>query len=167
MLYPQSFYNVKVNLLEADSMIVDQISYIWRYKGMSDNLDKAIGFIEKNDLKALPLGLTPIDGSNVYAKHFIYETTETPAHFENHVKYIDLQIALTGSEQIALALVDHLIEHSYDDVNDSADLTGPEENRVSLKEGQFMLLFPGEAHIPKLMDNKKEQVNKLILKILY
>ena len=48
-------------------MIYDEIKNISRYRGISSNLDTAIDFLEKTDLKSLPLGKTEILDDKVFA----------------------------------------------------------------------------------------------------
>lgn len=43
-------------------MLYDTLENLNQYTGLFPNLDKAIDFIEDNDVSALPLGRTEIDG---------------------------------------------------------------------------------------------------------
>ena len=47
-------------------MLYDTLENLNQYTGLFPNLDKAIDFIEDNDVSALPLGRTEIDGDDVY-----------------------------------------------------------------------------------------------------
>lgn len=46
-------------------MLYDTLENLNQYTGLFPNLDKAIDFIEDNDVSALPLGRTEIDGDDV------------------------------------------------------------------------------------------------------
>ena len=55
-------------------MIFCKLDRLGRYCGLSPHLDAAIRFLEEQDLRALPMGRTAIDGENVYVNRFDYET---------------------------------------------------------------------------------------------
>ena len=68
-------------------MVYDTLENIGQYAGMFDHLDTAIEFIQANDLDALPLGKTEIDGENVFVN--VVETDTLPAEgraFETHTR---------------------------------------------------------------------------------
>ena len=74
-------------------MIYDEIKNIGRYRGQSVWLDKAIDFLEKTDLKSLPMGRKEIDGDKVFLN--VMEANakrEDELNFEIHKKYMDIQI---------------------------------------------------------------------------
>ena len=82
-------------------MIFDKISNAGLYKGMHPNLDTAIDFMLTQDLEALPLGKTAIDGDRVFINKM--EALAAPADeklFEVHHKYMDIQIDVSGRETI-------------------------------------------------------------------
>ena len=51
-------------------MIYDKLSEIARYRGLSENLDMGIRFLQSTDLFSLPMGRTEILGSDVYCNRF-------------------------------------------------------------------------------------------------
>ena len=55
-------------------MIYDKLSEIARYRGLSENLDMGIRFLQSTDLFSLPMGRTEILGSDVYCNRFNYTT---------------------------------------------------------------------------------------------
>ena len=84
-------------------MIYDKISNIENYLGITPNLDTAIRFLASQDLIALPLGRTVIDGDLVFAN--VMEADAVPAEekeFELHREYMDIQIDLMGVERIEI-----------------------------------------------------------------
>ena len=52
-------------------MIYDTLENARLYKGMNPHLDKAIEFMLTQDLDALPMGRTEIDGSNVFCNKMV------------------------------------------------------------------------------------------------
>lgn len=88
-------------------MLYDTLENLNQYTGLFPNLDKAIDFIEDNDVSALPLGRTEIDGDDVYVT--VMEAEPTPGEgraFETHSRYMDLQMDLEGAELCEVALGD-------------------------------------------------------------
>ena len=80
-------------------MIVGKLEHIERYKGLDENLDKAIDYILNNDLMALPKGKTIVDGDNVYINRDTYVAKDLKdCFFERHRYYLDMQIVLKGRE---------------------------------------------------------------------
>ena len=55
-------------------MIYTDFSDLFRYFGISENLDTALSFLQKCDLKTLVHGRNEVDGEKVYINRFDYET---------------------------------------------------------------------------------------------
>ena len=80
-------------------MIVDTLQNIGRYRGLHPNLDTAIRWLADHDITALPNGRTGVDGDRVFIH--VMDADLRPAGgaaFEEHRRYADLQIDLTGGE---------------------------------------------------------------------
>lgn len=148
-------------------MIYDKRAEIARYFGLSKHLDVAFNFLRSADLAALPVGRTEISGSDVFCNHFTYTTALiTPASlFEAHDRYLDLHIVLSGSEQVALAPVETLNEVEVREGEDSIMYRGTPEHMLTLDQSRFLLVFPGEGHLPKLSAKTPMNIDKLVLKI--
>lgn len=85
-------------------MICDTLEHLGRYRGLHKNLDTALDFLARQDLSALPMGTTPVDGEEVYVMRM--EAKLHPAegtYPEYHRIYADLQLDLTGAEAWAYA----------------------------------------------------------------
>lgn len=150
-------------------MIFDRLCNLDRYRGISPNIDRGIDFLQAADLTALPLGRVEIVGDEVYGNHFTYTTTPLSqgAQFEAHQRYLDLHVILTGIEKVALAPVETLEETEVRADEDTIMYQGVPKDVLSLEQGAFLLVFPGEGHLPKLAADTSVDVNKLVLKIAY
>ena len=148
-------------------MIYDKRAELARYFGLSPNLDAAIRFLQTTDLTALPMGRTEIPGGDIYYNHFTYTTAliSQASLFEAHERYLDLHIVLSGCEQVALAPVESLDEAEVRADEDSPMYRGTPEYSVTLDQNRFLLVFPGEGHLPKLSDSVPMNIDKLVLKI--
>ena len=97
----------------------------------------------------------PLLGADLFAIVMSYETCgpET-AEIEAHRKYLDIQMVITGEEGIGWRQADELeIDTPYDAVKDAELYKHPKQGllRVDLFPGNFMALFPNDAHMPSLM----------------
>lgn len=149
-------------------MIIDTIENLVRYKGLSPNIDQAIDYIRATDLNEMPLGHTAVSGECVHFNHFQYMTVEKAEDslFEAHKKYLDLHVILSGQEFVAVAPIEALehVEERPDE--DSVMYRGEAAFRFPITTGQFVLLYPGEGHLPRLSINGvNTDVNKVVFKI--
>lgn len=81
-------------------MIFDKIEHADRYFGISENLDKAFRFMMNTDLSALEDGKHVIDGENVFVNVMQAVTKADKNEYEFHEEYYDIQIDLTGAEDV-------------------------------------------------------------------
>ena len=61
-------------------MIYDKLSEIARYRGLSENLDMGIRFLQSTDLFSLPMGRTEILGSDGTAIASTTPLSPSPSH---------------------------------------------------------------------------------------
>lgn len=89
------------------------------------------------------------------------------AKFENHQKHIDIHYITKGQEQIGLAPIADLKPNmNYDGENDYQLFDGKVQEAFTLKEGEFLLLFPGEAHVTGgVCDGMSFNLNKIVFKV--
>jgi YhcH/YjgK/YiaL family protein len=87
--------------------------------------------------------------------------------FENHKKYIDIHYIIQGQEQIALASTSDLEPNmEYDEINDYQLFDGKIGETINIKEGEFILLFPGEAHVTGgLIGDTSKSLKKVVFKV--
>lgn len=148
-------------------MIYDKKSKISRYLGLSSNLDAAIRFIQTTDLAALPQGRTSIRGDSVFVNRFCYMTAEkaNDSLYEDHAKYMDLHFPLSGSEFIAVEPSANLQEVEKRLSEDAVMYSGEVNLSLPVSDQEFLVVYPGEAHLPKLMNHQASSVDKLVFKI--
>ena len=85
--------------------------------------------------------------------------------FEAHRKYIDLHYIIDGVEQFGYANIDTLTPAGeYNEADDYILLCG-EVNRITLSNGDFVIAFPEDAHIPALKYKNSEKVKRAVVKI--
>lgn len=145
-------------------MICDTLEHLGRYRGLHKNLDTALDFLARQDLSALPMGTTPVDGEEVYVMRMEAELHPAEGTYpEYHRIYADLQLDLTGAEAWAYAsepgaeVGEYRVDIGFQ--NSPAALNG------ALGQGRFMLFFPGELHHPGLCSPESTAVDKIVIKI--
>lgn len=98
-----------------------------------------------------------------------YETKKFDlSKFENHKKFIDVHYIIKGEETVGLTPIERLIPNmEYDPENDYQLFDGGEVmETIVLTEGEFLLLFPGEAHITGgILKENIDEIKKIVFKI--
>ena len=151
-------------------MIATTVSDLLRYKGLGENLDRAIDWVLEGSWKTWKEdGKLPIDGDKVFAVFMHYDSKlPQEALFETHRNHIDIQMLLEGEElvevrkdealQVAVPYVDDIeMQHVPDD----------RSHVCVLKPGSALILFPEDAHRPSMAsDGVPRSCHKMVLKVL-
>lgn len=146
-------------------MITDTLQNLPRYRGLHENLDTAIAWLQTHDLTALPNGRTEIAGDAVFVNVMDADLRDAEgAAFEYHRRYADLQIDLTGSEHWGWA-ADGAEDKPFDAGSDIGFVTGPEQAGGALGDGRFALFLPGEPHKPSCRTAGCDRLRKAVVKI--
>ena len=148
-------------------MIFDSIQNIGKYRGLSENLDKAIAFVEQKDFAADEPGRYDVCDAFYYTKDTIATRDITDAPFEAHKKYLDIFIPLTGCEIVKSADVSALEEMiGYNEEDDYYIVKGPAQVNCINTPGTFVILFPQDAHNSAgSVDGKTADINKIVVKV--
>lgn len=148
-------------------MIVGKLVDLYRYKGISKNIDTAIDYIQNHDLLALPKGKAIVDGDNVYINRDTYVARPMEECFyENHENYIDLQIVLKGKEIFGYTHISNPTLEVTTPYNKDKDVTKYKCDGAvlfTLEEG-FALVYTEDVHLAKCKVND-EIVEKAVVKI--
>ena len=148
-------------------MIVGKLVDLYRYKGISKNIDTAIDYIQNHDLLALPKGKTIVDGDNVYINRDTYVARPMEECFyENHENYIDLQIVLKGKEIFGYTHISNPTLEVTTPYNKDKDVTKYKCDGAVLftLEKGFALVYTEDVHLAKCKVND-EIVEKAVVKI--
>jgi YhcH/YjgK/YiaL family protein len=146
-------------------MIADTLRNSRLYRGLSPRIDLAFDYLRETDLEGAAVGTAEIAGTQVYAIVQEYDTlSPTQGTWEAHRRYIDLQCVIAGSERIGYAPVSRLTPGDYDPTRDVLPLAGAGDF-LTLRPGDFMLLFPQDAHMPRIAAGSPAPVRKIVIKI--
>ncbi len=149
-------------------MIYDNIKNVNNYN-LSTNVLNTLKYVAQFSADNYPANRIDLEnGDYILPSQY---TTQKKDKFvmEAHKKYIDVMYMVDGSEMIMVSAIDKLdnITTQYD--ADSDCLLAEESNVLSsvlLNPGDFIILYPQDAHCPACAVNQTpEAVKKIICKI--
>ena len=148
-------------------MIVDYLKNCALYESSDPRFGKVFDFLKKHAAEPFPDGKNVIDGEDVYANVFSYDTvSEAEGKYENHREYVDVHYITEGEESILWAYREPCTGEDYDpdgDVSFHGDLHGAP---IPMKKGMFAIFYPGDAHMPKCMlGTESVKVKKVVAKV--
>ncbi len=150
-------------------MIFDTIKNIKNYAEIDEKIADFI--LTLTDAQAC--GKVFLSNDNLTFANVEEYTTKTLENckLEAHKKYIDIQLLLSGVEELDYTAVDGLtVSEPYDEIRDIMFFASTDRvlNKVVLEPGNFVLLYPHEAHQPQMAyKNLPAQVKKVVVKIPY
>jgi biofilm protein TabA len=149
-------------------MIVTDLEHAQQQVALTPALQKALTFLRQAGSSSLPDGRVEIDGEQVYALVQSYETHRGEPKFEAHRKYLDVQFVAAGEEIIGWALIDRMaVDAPYDEAKDVClgRVAPTEVTPVRLSAGHMAVLYPTDAHAPKLAAGTSTSVKKIVVKV--
>ena len=145
-------------------MILASNSTALDYRGMHPNLDLALERITPEFLSSLGEERVELKGDEVYCTRFTYETVpEDEAFFEAHRLYLDIHLMLSGSERVEIASPAAL--EQFDCQGDFYAYRGQGRHSLVLSPGDFLVVFPDDAHKIKMRVDGPETVTKAVFKV--
>ena len=149
------------------AMLIDQLPekgkrFSFDYARLGKHFEAAVRFLETADFAALPLGKHEIDGENLFVLMQEYTQQEKEPAYEAHDRYADIQLILRGSERFRWGTgVPGPLNGDFREVTQV-------ENAVefTLRENQFVIFLPGEAHAPGLPGKGPAFCRKAVVKVL-
>ena len=148
-------------------MILGKNREAGNYRGLHPRLDRALAMLGDEDLAAVGTETRYLDGDALYVTRFDYETLPPEeTFFEAHRRYLDIHIMLRGCEGVELAHPDTL--EQFEHKGDFYAYRGAAEQKLILRPGSFLVVFPEDAHRIKMMTGEcPEPVSKVVFKILF
>lgn len=134
------------------------------YRGIHPLLDRALGLMDEAYLASVPYETRFIEGEELYVTRFDYETIPLEdSFFEAHRRYLDIHIMVKGEERVDISHPDTLSLFEHKD--DFYAYRGEAEQSLLLKEGDFLVVFPGDAHRIKVRVKDSQNVSKVVFKL--
>ncbi len=146
-------------------MVKDILAHGARYYAFGERVAAALAHAQQTDFRALSDGEYPVRGALVRALVQRYQTKPLAAgRWEAHRQHIDLQMVVEGEERLGVAPIQAMAPEPYDAEKDLLWLTGTGD-LVTMRPGDFVLLWPEDAHMPGLQCEAAANVLKVVYKI--
>ncbi len=143
-------------------MIFDSLKHVDNYKGLGKVYD-ALKFLAENDLDAMELGRVDMNDTDFYiVQEYI---TEPKKIAEAHEKYIDIQLIVHGSEVMSIASTDCEKELVSAEPDKDMWKYRCDTQPVTVTDGEFMVFFPGDIHMPAATLGEGVHVRKILVKL--
>jgi len=148
-------------------VIIDSLQNASKYFNVHPLFAKAFEYINHTDLSTLETGRFNIDGENlkaIVASKKGMTVAESTAKFECHNKYIDIQLCITGDEQLGWKPREKCtIENGgYNKEKDVQYYSDAPDMFFQLTNGQFAIFFPEDVHAPMIGE---DEIKKLVIKV--
>ena len=137
------------------------------YRGIHPNLDLALEHITPEFLASLRDGQrVELQGDPGYCTRFTYETIpQEESFFEAHRRYLDIHIMVEGEERVDVNRPEDLKLTDAQEGNDFYAYQGESWPSTVLKPGEFLVVFPGDAHRIKVQVDGPKTVSKAVFKV--
>ena len=146
-------------------MILDTLQNRECYYSLSPRLRTAFEWLDKRDVASLEVGRHAIDGDDIFVN--VSELDLRPrsaAALEVHNEYIDIQVVFGGEEEFGWSPRSAVASPraEFDVEKDIQFFEDEPQTFYTVREGQFTILMPQDAHAPMLGEG---HVRKLIFKV--
>ena len=146
-------------------MIKDDLNRADVYFNISPKIKAAFEWLRTNDIKNLPDGRYEIS-DKMYANIQSYFTKEN-ALYEAHRNYIDIQYMINGEE--VAGVTDYANCTTLEEYDKNKDIEflkcNSDEEFYKIKENEFFIFFPHDAHKPSLKVFNISPVKKVVVKV--
>ena len=149
-------------------MILDRLENSARYEFLGKRFARAFELLKTGNLTAKEAGNYEVDGKKLY--YMVQNYTTKPKEerrFESHRIYADIQVVFSGREAMGLTQVTGLeVQNPYDNAKDIMFFETPTDyTELKMVAGEFVVLFPEEAHMPQCQWDGPAQVSKIVFKV--
>lgn len=147
-------------------MIYGNLNDYKSFKYLPKAILKVFEYTLSNDVANFNPGSYEIDSDKIFVNVVEYDTKNVEERFwEAHKKYLDVHVIFRGNERINLNFVQNLKTLDYVEKDDFLPLEGEYNASLTLKNNDFLVCYPEDAHMTALKVNESEKVKKAIFKI--
>jgi len=155
-----------VTIQNIPTMILDSLQNADSVQKLNPYFKQAFDFIKKNDLSKMELGKTIIDGDHLFVSVMeIDGKIPEAAKMESHVKYIDIQVVISGVETMGWTAIEHCTDvlEPYNAEKDLQFFANKSSTFVTVNPGEFIIFFPEDGHAPGIGNGP---IKKAVFKVL-
>jgi len=147
-------------------MILDSLKNASSVLALHPLFKQAFEFIQNNDLSNMELGKTILDGDKLFISVMENEgKAPEAAKMESHVKYIDIQVVISGVETMGWTAIEHCTDalEPYNADKDLQFFSNKPTSMVTVNPGEFAIFFPEDGHAPGIGNGL---IKKAVVKVL-
>lgn len=147
-------------------MIFDHLEHAEHYGLVHRLVNEGWEFLRRKDLATIDAGRYEL-GGGAYASVQDYVTNPIESCvFESHRLFVDVQYLASGEEWIYVSTPAGLTTTQRYRAEEDCELyEGEASTRALMKPGQFLLLYPHDAHMPTVSVTTPTQVRKIVIKL--
>lgn len=152
---------------QGHNMIFDKLKNITRYKGINENLDRAIDLILSTDFQAVTEEKTEISEDLYFTKAAVETSDITDSYFEVHKRYADIFIPLSEKEIVKVSSPEGMnLLMEYNEEADCYAVGGPTDISFVNTPETFCVCFPDEGHNSAgSINGKTVTFEKIVVKV--
>lgn len=144
-------------------MIIDKLDNIFLYEPLVSNLRNGMEAVKA--LSDYETGKYDFDGGYFMIQKGVTKPL-SEGTFEAHRKYVDVQILVEGSEEVAWEdITDLTTVIEYNPEKDAERLSGSFEHVIKISEGMFYMAFPHDGHKPVSHTASEQSFTKIVMKL--
>lgn len=146
-------------------MIISKLIHSNRIESLHPLFKELFDYVKEHDLLKEKPGRIVLKGDDLFINHVVTDGADPNKQpLEIHRDYIDIHIPLEGREIIGWKPTEELLEEikPYEKEGDCALYSDKSSNFVEVATGEFVIVFPEDAHAPAI---GKNTIHKLIAKV--
>ena len=144
-------------------MIIDHIDNIMNYETLLPDIKNGMAFL--HSLTKFDTGRYEFEGGYLMIQKGVTKPVVEKT-FEAHQKYIDVQILLDGSEEVAWEDIRKLTAVTlYDAEKDVQRFNGSRDHVMKITTGMFYAAFPQDGHQPNSHTEAEQNYTKIVMKL--
>jgi len=145
-------------------MIIDKLDNAASYYGLGHNIMRALE-IAKTLNADCECGKIVVDGERLFYTVMEPETHED-GKFESHLKYIDVQVILSGTDAVGYEHIERLNVTEDKSAEVDAIFYEGTGSIINVPAGYFYIALPQDGHKPNLISGDTVKLKKAVFKVL-
>lgn len=134
---------------------------------LAERVNKAVEYLRKLSVTKTDVGKYIVNDSFYYYVQYYETLRDENCNLESHRKFVDIQIMIEGSEAMDLVDISRLTaKQEYNDEKDVMFWKAPlRMARTTLRAGDFIILYPENAHRGAVQIGEPGKVLKIVGKV--
>ena len=147
-------------------MIFGNIDNLEEFSYLEQQVMECFAYAKSHNLASYEKGSHEIDGYRLFVNIVEYTTTTPEERFwEAHKNYLDVHVMIHGTEQIDLNFIQNMDVKEFVEKDDFLPMEGEKNSSVILRDGDFLICYPGDGHRTAVAVDGPEQIKKAIFKV--